>query len=276
MNTNRREFLKESFWLGAAATLAGCRTSGTDVMSDSAAETQAAEKVATKKRFEVGVPCLQSPGETTMGVSWAVSGLAKGVVEYADNPEFRGVRTARSGGYGLVPIDDAALQVRLEGLKPSTRYWYRTVTTPFTSYENIYDAKLGEPIVSEAHSFTTLGANSAAHFCVINDTHAQWKPFEMAVSKVKALAPTTVVWNGDATNTTQDKRTATEIFLNPPIASMDWCPISRSASRAATTTSAAVGYQRRRRSCSRVIRGSGAATNGTSSGISQSGSAKSR
>ena len=172
--------------------------------------------------LEVGSPCLQAPGETTMGVSWAVSGLAKGVVEYADNPEMSGATTVRSGGYGLVPIDVNALQVRLTGLKPATKYWYRTITTPFTDYANIYDAKLGEPIVSEVHSFTTLGAAAKAHFCVINDTHAQFKPFQMAVRKVKELSPSVCIWNGDATNTTQRKKTAVEIFLNPPVEDRDW------------------------------------------------------
>ena len=170
----------------------------------------------------VGCPNLQAPGETTMGVSWKVSGLSKGVVEVADNPAFKKSRFVKSGGYGLVPIDVAALQVRLEGLKPATRYWYRTVTTPFTDYRNIYDAKLGEPIVSPAYSFTTLGAGARAHFCMMSDTHAQWKPFEMIAKKVKELAPAALVWNGDATNTTQKKETAVEIFLDPPVASRDY------------------------------------------------------
>ena len=170
----------------------------------------------------VGAPCLQAPGETTMGVSWAVSGLAKGVVEYADNPDFRDAKTVKGGGYGLVPIDVSALQVRLTGLKPATKYWYRTVTTPFTDYKNIYDAKLGEPIVSSVHSFTTLGAGALAHFCMITDTHAKWKSFQMIVSKVKELAPSAVVWNGDATNTTQTKSTAVEIFLDPQVDDRDW------------------------------------------------------
>lgn len=172
--------------------------------------------------LEVGSPCLQAPGETTMGVSWAVSGLSKGVVEYADNPDMRDAKTVKSGGFGLVPIDVNALQVRLTGLKPATKYWYRTVTTPFTDYSNIYDAKLGEPVVSGVHSFTTLGEGAKAHFCAVNDTHARWKPFQMAVRKVNELAPSAVVWNGDATNTTQDKRTAVEIFLNPPVEDRDW------------------------------------------------------
>ncbi len=172
--------------------------------------------------LKIGFPNLQAPGETTMGVSWKVSGLAKGVVEYADNPAFENSSFARAGGYGLVPIDVSALQVRLEGLKPATRYWYRTITTPFVDYKNIYDAKLGEMVVSKAYSFTTLGTGARAHFCVMNDTHAQWKSFQMVVKKLKELAPTAVVWNGDATNTTQKKETAAEIFLDPQVEDRDY------------------------------------------------------
>ena len=217
---NRREFLKGGA-LAVAATTAGCATA--ESTKHEARSTNADPFLGTQGvPLKVGFPCLQAPGETTMGVSWRVSGLAKGVVEVADNPEFRNSHFVKSGGYGLVPIDVSVLQVRLEGLKPATRYCYRTITTPFTDYQNIYDAKLGEPIVSETHSFATFGANAAAHFCVINDTHAQWKPFEMAVAKAKALAPSAIVWNGDATNTTQDKSTAAEIFLDPPISTKDW------------------------------------------------------
>lgn len=172
--------------------------------------------------LKVGSPCLQAPGATTMGVSWAVSGLSKGVVEFADNPEFANSRIVKSGGFGLVPIDVAALQVRLTGLKPATRYWYRTVTTPFTDYSNIYDAKLGEPIVGDIHSFTTLGEENRGRFAMISDTHAVWKSLEMRAKRLKENPPAVLVWNGDATNTTQDKETAVEIFLRPPIASADF------------------------------------------------------
>jgi len=172
--------------------------------------------------LQVGFPCLQAPGETTMGVSWRVSGLSKGVVEYADNPEFKEPKLVKSGGFGLVPIDVSALEVRLEGLKPATTYWYRTITTPFVDYKNIYDAKLGDQVVSKTYSFTTLGAAGSSHFCMMSDTHAQWKPFEMIVRKMKELGPAAIVWNGDATNTTQTKSTAVEIFLDPPVVDRDY------------------------------------------------------
>ena len=175
-----------------------------------------------KRPLVVGAPCLQAPGETTMGVSWAVSGLSKGVVEYAEDPGFKGSKIAKSGGRGLVPIDVAALQVRLEGLKPATRYWYRTLTTPFTDYANIYQAKLGAPVVSGVHSFTTLGKDARAHFCMMSDTHAKWESFQMIVRKLKELGPSAVVWNGDATNTTQDKETAVQAFLDPPVTDRDY------------------------------------------------------
>lgn len=172
--------------------------------------------------FRAGEPCLQAPGETTMGVSWAVSGLAKGVVEFADNPEFRNSKTVKSGGYGLVPIDTAALGVRLEGLRPATRYWYRTVTTPFTDYSNIYDAKMGEAVVGKVHSFKTLGAAAEGHVAMFCDTHAKASVCQMVAAKVKELRPSVAVWNGDATNTTQDKATAVKIFLDQPIDDADY------------------------------------------------------
>lgn len=214
--TSRRSFLGGSVALAAVPALA--------------AESPVPERKPAADPFEgtkgapfrVGEPCLQAPSATTMGVSWAVSGLAKGVVEVADNPEMAHARTVRSGGYGLVPIDVTALQVRLEGLRPATRYWYRTITVPFTDYTNIYDAKLGEPVVGRVHSFRTMGAAAPAHFCVINDTHAKWPAFARVTRKVKALAPTALVWNGDATNTTQHKETAVEIFLDPPVADRDY------------------------------------------------------
>ena len=214
MGIDRRQFLRGSVLLTAAVST-GCAT-----VESTGGKARNASAIGRNQRMDMdpflgtqgapftsGIPCLQAPGETTIGVSWRISGLAKGVVEVADNAEFHNSWFVKSGGYGLVPIDVDVLQVRLEGLKPGTRYWYRTITTPFIDYRNIYDAKLGKPVVSEVHSFMTLGKRVAAHFCVINDTHAQWKPFEMAVAKVKALAPTVVVWNGDATNTTQDKDT---------------------------------------------------------------------
>ncbi len=173
--------------------------------------------------FHVGSPCLQAPGETTMGVSWAVSALAKGVVEFADNPDFANRRIAKGVGFGPVPIDDAALQVRITGLRPATRYWYRTVTTPFKEYPNVYNAKLGKPIVSAVHSFTTPGAKASGHFCMICDTHSSWPAYRLICRALKELAPAAVVWNGDAAGaSTQTKGEDVVALLDPPVENADW------------------------------------------------------
>ena len=217
MNSSRREFIKGTACAGAAVTAfgAGAAESCADIPRDPFKGTQGVP-------LKVGAPCLQAAGATSMGVSWAVSGLSKGVVEYADNPDFRNSAIVKSGGFGLVPIDIAALQVRLTGLKPATRYWYRTVTTPFTDYSNIYQAKLGEPVVGKIHSFTTLGEGNRGRFAMISDTHAKWDTIEMRAGHLRKNPPAVLVWDGDATNTTQDKATAVEIFLDPPIPSADF------------------------------------------------------
>ncbi|MGN0853096.1 MAG: metallophosphoesterase [Kiritimatiellia bacterium] len=219
MNLQRRAFLSGGALVAAAAVTPAAASDFTPPKTRAAR--QPFEGIGSAP-FTAAEPCLQAPAETTMGVTWAVSGLAKGVVELADNPEMANARIVKGCGRGLVPIDVAALTVRLEGLAPATTYWYRTITTPFTDYRNIYDAKLGEPVVGRIHSFTTPGAAAKAHFAVMNDTHAQWKSFDLVAKKMKELKPGLIVWNGDATNTTQKKSTAVEIFLDPPVAAKDY------------------------------------------------------
>ena len=180
MNQNRREFLSGTALMGVAAMAAGCATAGGKGGASAPRQAQAAPKAPADPYkgtqgvpLKTGFPCLQSAGSTSMGISWAVSGLSKGEVEFADNPDFSGSKTVKSGGYGLAPIDISSLQVRLTGLVPGKKYWYRTITTPFTDYSNIYNAKLGEPIVSSVYSFTTLGEPNRGKFAMICDTHGQ-------------------------------------------------------------------------------------------------------
>ena len=231
MDFNRRGFILG----GAAIAAAGCTTVGSQRVAKNVQKnekTPSAEPLKTKpidpykgtqgEPLKVGFPCLQAAGSETMGISWAVSGLSKGEVEFADNPELKNSTVVKSGGYGLAPIDISSLQVRLTGLVPGKKYYYRTITTPFTDYSNIYNAKLGEPIVSATYSFKTLGKNNHGKFSMICDTHGKWKSYEMRAKYLKENKPAVLLWNGDATNTTQDKATAVEIFLDPPIPSADF------------------------------------------------------
>ena len=167
-------------------------------------------------------PCLQAPGETSMGVVWAVHGLAHGEVEVADNPAFRGARTFR-GGPGLLPTDERILRVRLGGLRPATKYWYRTTTYPLAATNGGWNVETaGAPVRSQAHAFTTLGAGCRGHFCVVQDLHGTGEAYRLAVRKLRALAPELAVWNGDAASGLPDRETAVATYLAPPVPEAGW------------------------------------------------------
>ena len=161
-------------------------------------------------------PNLQAPSDTSMGIAWTVNVLANGWVEYADNPEFANAKKTVCGGFGVTGFDDRVLQVRLTDLRPNTRYWYR-IAAQHIDYVGNYKRFPLDVAKGAIHTFTTLGAKVPSHFCVMNDTHAQWKSFAPVVEKIAALKPSVTVWNGDASNATEKPETGIEIFLAPPI-----------------------------------------------------------
>ena len=173
-------------------------------------------------------PMLQNPAETSMGVAWAVSDMANGFVDYADNPDMAGAKRVKSGGYRVTGMNDTCQQVRLTGLKPATRYWYR-IGADRILYKGGYGMRIvGTEIDRRVRSFTTAGAAARSHFCVMNDTHMQWKAFGLITAKLKELAPPLVVWNGDASNTSEKFETARDIFLTPKVRHDDYaaeCPV---------------------------------------------------
>ena len=174
--------------------------------------------------FAAGEPVLEAPSETSIGVAWAVNRLSTGSVEIADNPQMAGARLVKSGEMPLACLDDQSLSVRITGLSPATRYWYRTVTQEIVSARHPGYAKIrrGERLSGRIHSFVTSGANAESRFCAMNDTHAAWKSFAFTTAKLKALAPPVVVWNGDALNCTEEKEVAVRTFLSPQIPTKDY------------------------------------------------------
>jgi len=167
-------------------------------------------------------PMLQCPAETTMGVVWAVGAMATGEVEVSENADFADSKTVRTDGYGLVGFDDRVLSVRLTGLKPSTRYFYRTRTTRIHYADGGYKKSRGETVTSKVHSFQTCGAAAPSRFAVINDTHMQWESFGMVTKKLKAIAAPVTVWNGDALNATNAVEDAVKAVLTPAIPETDY------------------------------------------------------
>ena len=217
---NRREFLKGGALVGVAAVAKGAVGA---VPWSKEHEPEVADGAYSLEAL-AGEPVLEAPAETSIGVAWVVSRLATGSVEVADNPEFRDSRIVKSGGLQIAELDDRSLSVRVTGLKPATRYWYRTITQEVVSrHHPLYAAiRTGERSVGKAYSFMTPGAAGASRFAVLNDTHCQWDSLAFVAAALKKMKAPLAIWNGDALNCTENRRTAVEAFLYPNVPTKDY------------------------------------------------------
>ena len=214
---NRREFIRNSALLAAAAEMPEiARASQQPVAAGLQAQAPAGDRLITS------CPMLQNYAEDSVGVAFAVSAMANGYVTFGQKPDLSDGQTVKCGGLMVTGMNDQVMQVRLTGLKPSTRYYYR-IGADRIQYKGGYSMRIvGSEQDDTVYSFTTAGPKSDAHFCVINDTHAQWRAFGPIVDKVLELAPQCVVWNGDATNSEETIASQKTIFLSPKIAHTDY------------------------------------------------------
>lgn len=214
MGTTRRSFIAAAGALAAG----GCTTVATGERA------QATASVEEKKdgALIISPPVLQNAAETSIGVGFAVSDMANGFVEYSESPSLVNAKKVKCGGFRVTDMNDKIMLVRLTGLKPATRYWYR-IGADRISYKGGYNMSIvGTEVDPKVRSFMTLGAGADSTFCVINDTHAHMKPFGMAVDKIAELKPSCVVWNGDACNTQETIESFLPIFYTPKIRRVDY------------------------------------------------------
>ena len=176
----------------------------------------------TGGKLIISAPMLQNYAETSMGVAFAVSDMANGYVIVGEKEDLSDGRKVLCGGYRVTDISDKVILVRLTGLKPATRYYYR-IGADRISYLGGYKMKiLGNEEDSRIYSFVTAGKKARAHFCVINDTHVQMVPFGLAIEKIAELNPSCVIWNGDASNVEETIEAQMRIFLTPDIKRTDY------------------------------------------------------
>ena len=180
------------------------------------------EPEETDGRLIVSAPMLQNFAETSIGVAFAVSALANGYVLIGEQPDLSDARKVLCGGYRLTDIDDRVIRVRVTGLKPATTYYYR-IGADRIHYGGGYDMKvLGTEEDPRVYHFTTAGSAAKGHFCVINDTHVHFETLGPIMDKIAALAPSCVIWNGDASNTEEKIENQIRIFLDPEIERKDY------------------------------------------------------
>ena len=212
MALKRRSFLAGSAFLAAAGiapVAAGMLPS-----EQAAHDKYKATEVPPPDHLLDSEPVLQVPAPDSVGVAFAVTALAVGYAEVADNPEMNHPKRYISEGMPMAMIDDRVLRVRMEGLTPATRYWYRVGAAAVT-YPIGYWMKPSPIEWSAVHTFTTPGERAESRFAVMNDTHARWNSFALVVEKLRALKAPVPVWNGDASNTSPTREEVVKIFLKP-------------------------------------------------------------
>lgn len=167
-------------------------------------------------------PMLQNFAETSIGVTFAVNALSSGYVLIGEEPDLSDARKVLCGGYRLADIDERVIQVRITGLKPATKYYYR-IGADLIHYGGGYDMKvLGNEEDPRVYSFTTAGKGLSGKFCVINDTHVHWETIGPVLDKVADISPSCVIWNGDASNTEESLEDQIAIFLDHPLERKDY------------------------------------------------------
>ena len=191
---NRREFISSGAAL-AVATAGNCAFAM--VPSEQAAwDRYKASEQGRSEGVLGSAPFLQVPAPDSMGVVFAVNELANGFAEVADNPDMKGAVCHMAEGLPQAGVDDRVLQVRITGLKPATKYWYRVGAAGFTNPVGYW--KRRKTIEwSPLYSFTTPGEMATSRFAVINDTHEKWDAFKLVTDKLAELAVPVIVWNGD-------------------------------------------------------------------------------
>ena len=218
----RRDFIKGTAILVAAAGASNALKAA-DKLQESSGQPDVKENPEeTCSKLIVSDPMLQNYAETSMGVAFGVSSLANGYVLVGEQPDLSDAVKVKSGGFRMTEINDKVIQVRLTGLKPATKYYYRVGADSINYIAGNKIKITGNEEDPRIHSFTTAGKEAKAHFCVINDTHVHWDAIERAWDKIAALSPSCVIWNGDASNIEETIDRQIRIFIKPEIDRKDY------------------------------------------------------
>ena len=138
-----------------------------------------------------------------MTVAVAVKTNSTAWIEYGTT-EALGLR-ADASEHGLLPLSERVHRVRVTGLEPSTRHFYR-VLVAVINFQNAYKISRGATVASAIHSFRTLddGRGTTASVSTFNDTHEKI-PVLDRVTSLLAQTPTDFsFWNGDVFDDVRD------------------------------------------------------------------------
>lgn len=158
-------------------------------------------------------PTLTNPARDSITVLWGVGEPSHGWVEYGDSPQL-GLR-ADGGMGGLRAYDAHVIKVRVGGLSPGHKVFYRCVTVP-VAFQNAYSIQSGAPVFSKIHSFTVPDPAAAkVRFHIWNDTHEVKETLRTLSGFSVEEAPDFLLWNGDMCNSIDREEEMAAQFVAP-------------------------------------------------------------
>lgn len=158
-------------------------------------------------------PVLQNPSPHGVTVAWAVKTTATGWIEYGPAPELG--RRADAPVCGQHIVGERFLHIRIEGLSPGEKVYYRVGAAPVEFKERFF-VERGEPEYSPIYSFTTFDSSAEeTSFSAINDTHRKDEMLSRLMPTLMEQPSDFTVWNGDLFHVVGDTEQITDAVLRP-------------------------------------------------------------
>lgn len=217
--------------MSSAALASGFLIDARDAIAVHRAESQ--PKDAAKKPAKApaepqpviaGAPVLQNASSGGLTVFLGVRGLSTAWVEYGTTEKL-GLH-ADAMRHGLLPLNGLVHRIRLEGLAPATKYFYRVGVCP-VDFRGPYKITRGVAEFTPVHSFRTQDASSeTGAFYIINDTHENMTTLRAISDQVQtararkrageASSAAPILWNGDLFNDVRSDAQIAANVLTPP------------------------------------------------------------
>lgn len=155
------------------------------------------------------IPYLQDPTGGGITVSWVTRVPVHSWVEYSsDRQTWHRTQTLLDG---QVVSNNTIHNVRIDGLKPGVRYWYRVASREVLMYS--YCKAFGYTAISEEYSFR-LPAPDEKDFSalIFNDMHRNKKTVDSLAKRIADLDYDVVFLNGDIINDPKSEEDAVDFI----------------------------------------------------------------
>ena len=140
-------------------------------------------------------PYLQNPTDGGITVMWETTVPTYSWVEYGTDKE--NLKQVRPMMDGQAICNNDLHKVRIEGLKPGQKYYYRVCSTEMLVYK-AYSKAFGDTAVSDFGTFAIPEADEDEFTALVfNDLHQRTNTFQALMEQVKDVDYDFVFFNGD-------------------------------------------------------------------------------